>query len=1016
VAACPACGKELPGEFPFCPHCGAPLASESREQRKTVTVLFCDVTGSTALGESTDPEALRALLARYFERMKGIVESHGGTVEKFIGDAVMAVFGVPVAHEDDALRACRAAVEMREALPELGISGRIGVNTGEVVTGTSERLATGDAVNVAARFEQAAEPGEVLIGEETFRLIRDAVEVDVLEPVTLKGKGTRLRVYRLVAVTGEGPARRLDAPMVGRARELRLLEDAWGRALSEQACQLFTVLGAAGVGKSRLALEFFERLEGVTVVRGRCLSYGEGITYWPVVEVVKQLEPRLETLVEDDGVRVAIEAMLGSGEVSASSQEIAWAVRRLLEAAASQNPVVCVFDDVHWGELTFLDLVEHVADLSRNVPLLLLCMARPELLDKRPTWGGGKLNATTVLLEPLDEAETELLVAELVAGLSLDEGLRARIREAAEGNPFYCEQIVALLEESAGSEVVIPPTIHALLAARLDQLEVAERGVLERGSVEGRVFHRGAVQALTPEEPQVIEQLSSLVRKELVRPDRPQVAGEDAYRFRHLLIRDAAYDAMPKASRAELHERFAAWLEQQGTTLVELDEILGHHLEQAVRYLSELNRVDEHGRQLAERAGKRLLAAGQRAISVRADMPAAANLFGRAAALLPPDDRERLRTQPLLAWALIETGELGQAEQVLAEAIAVARPAGDRQVEARAQLLLLVLRLQTDPTQTLADASAKVERMIGIFERLGDDEGLGQAWFEHGRMLMWAGQAAAAMDALKQALQVAEQCDDPRLKSSALTWMTIAATFGPLPVEDGIRVIEQVRGDPDASSRVQAQALISTGFLQALQGQFDDARSLAGQGRALLRELGLDLDWAAVSHLTGQIELFADDPHAAEHELQSAYDLLHQRGETSYLSTSAAYLAEAMRRQQRHNEADQLIETSKTLSARDDLTTQTTWRTVRARMLATQGDHQEAERLARESVTLLESTDSLHDRAETLLCLADVLSLAGRHTSAISALEQAIQLATLKGDTVTARKAHAAQTRAPDHA
>jgi class 3 adenylate cyclase/tetratricopeptide (TPR) repeat protein len=1016
VAACPTCGKENPEGFQFCGYCAAPLTGESREQHKTVTVLFCDVTGSTALGESTDPEALRALLARYFERMKGIVESHGGTVEKFIGDAVMAVFGVPVVHEDDALRACRAAVEMRDALPELGVRARIGVNTGEVVTGTQERLATGDAVNVAARLEQAAEPGEILIGEATFRLTRDAVEMDVLEPVAVKGKGTRLGVCRLVSVTGEGPARRMDVPMVGRARELRLLEDAWGRALSEQACQLFTVLGAAGVGKSRLALEFFERLAGVTVVRGRCLSYGEGITYWPVVEVVKQLEQRLEALVEDDSARVAIEAMLGSVAVSASSQEIAWAVRKLLEAAASQTPVVCVFDDVHWGEPTFLDLVEHIADLSRNASLLLLCMARPELLDKRPTWGGGKLNATTVLLEPLGEAETELLVAELVAGLGVDEGLRARIREAAEGNPFYCEQIVALLEESAGSEVVVPPTIHALLAARLDQLETAERGVLERGSVEGRVFHRGAVQALTPEDPQVIEQLSSLVRKELVRPDRPQVVGEDAYRFRHLLIRDAAYEALPKATRAELHERFAAWLERQGTTLVELDVILGHHLEQAVRYLSELNRLDEHGRQLAERAGKRLLGAGQRAIRVRADMPAAANLLGRAAALLPADDRERLRTQPPLAWALIETGELAQAEQVLNDGIAAARATGDRQVEARAQLLLLALRLQTDPTQALEDAGAEVERMIGIFEQLDDDEGLGQAWFEHGRMLMWSGQGAAAMDALQEALRVAQRGDDRRLKGSALTWMAITATFGPLPVEDGVRLIEQVRGDPDASSRVQAQALISTGFFRALQGQFDDARSLAAEGRALLRELGLDLDWAAVSHLTGQIELLADAPHAAEAELKSAYDLLQQRGETSYLSTGAAYLAEAMRRQQRLRAADQLIETSKTLSARDDLTTQTTWRTVRARMLAAKGTHEGAERLARESVTMLEPTDSLHDRAETLLCLAEVLSLAGRSADAIPALEQAIELATLKGDTVTARRAHAARTRAFENA
>src|SRR5262245_24986694 len=314
MTVCPGCGKELAGEFPFCPYCATPLVPEGREQRKTVTVLFCDLVGSTALGESTDPEALRGLLARYFERMKEIVEGHGGTVEKFVGDAVMAVFGVPVVHEDDALRACRAAVEMRDALPELGIRGRIGLNTGEVVTGTEERLATGDAVNVAARLEQAAEPGEVLIGAETVRLVRDAVELGEERRLELKGKAEPVQAYPLLAASGE-VSRRSDVPIVGRRRERRALDDAWERIRSERTCQLFTILGAAGVGKSRLTAEFVSSLEGVPVVRGRCLSYGEGITYWPVVEVVLQLGRRPS----EPRAAAAIASLLGEADEPATA-------------------------------------------------------------------------------------------------------------------------------------------------------------------------------------------------------------------------------------------------------------------------------------------------------------------------------------------------------------------------------------------------------------------------------------------------------------------------------------------------------------------------------------------------------------------------------------------------------------------------------------------------------------------------------------------------------------------------
>jgi len=466
VPICASCGRAVEGDFAFCPHCGAELAvaPAGREQRKVVTVLFCDVTGSTPNGESTDPEAVRALLARYFERMKAIVEAHGGSVEKFIGDAVMAVFGVPHVHEDDALRAVRAAAEMREALPELGVQARIGVNTGEVVTGTEERLATGDAVNVAARLEQAAQPGEILVGSETLRLVREAVEAETVEPLVLKGKTEPVAAARLLAVTGEA-RRRHEAPMVGRETELRRLHDAFEQATRDRSCQLFTVLGAAGVGKSRLAYEFLNRVDA-TVVRGRCLSYGKGITYWPVVEVLRQLD----ALPSDPSAATPLRSLLDEDGQETSAEEIAWGFRKLLEERARERPLVCLFDDVHWGEETFLDLVEHVADLSRDAPILVLCMARPELLDRRVGWGGGKLNATTVLLEPLSAAETDVLLDSLGAS---DGELRAKVNLAAEGNPLFVEEMLALASGSLGRQVACPPTRPAEQPARLDNREAS---------------------------------------------------------------------------------------------------------------------------------------------------------------------------------------------------------------------------------------------------------------------------------------------------------------------------------------------------------------------------------------------------------------------------------------------------------------------------------------------------------------------------------------------------------------
>ncbi len=623
MVACGACGEENPERAKFCWNCAAALkaVAPTRDVRKTVTVLFADVSGSTALGEQIDPESLRALMSQYFAAIKDVVERHGGTVEKFIGDAVMAVFGIPTLHEDDALRAVRAAAEIRETVAALNndlqvgngvaLMLRTGLNTGVVVAGdpaVGQTLVTGDPVNTAARLEQAAAPGEILLGEATHRLVRDAVTVESVKSIVAKGKAEPVTAFRLIAVNaGSGHARRLDAPMVGREAELGRLQQAFAQTVRDGSCHLFTLLGSAGVGKSRLVAEFLAALgDGTTVLAGRCLPYGESITYWPLAEMLRDAaaieesdspqaaKAKVEGLLSGERdatvVAAALSNAIGLSTEVAPQEEIFWATRKLLEHIAHRQPLVVVFEDIHWAEPTFLDLIEHVADLSRDAPLFVLCPGRPEVLDRRAGWGGGKFNATTILLEALGAAACEQLIRELPGGASLPSPVSTRILEAAEGNPLFLEEMLGMLVDEgllgqqdggwvATSELDtthVPPTIQALLAARLEQLSPNERAVAERGSVVGRIFEQAAVAELSAEadRPEVAGGLIALVRKELVRPERSEISAGDAFKFRHILIRDAAYDAIPKVERADLHERFAQWFKRvagRSTTRVRRD-------------------------------------------------------------------------------------------------------------------------------------------------------------------------------------------------------------------------------------------------------------------------------------------------------------------------------------------------------------------------------------------------------------------------------------------------------------
>jgi class 3 adenylate cyclase/tetratricopeptide (TPR) repeat protein len=998
TVVCPECEFENPDGARFCAGCGKPLQAPApvREVRKTVTVVFCDVTGSTALGERLDPESLRHVMARYFEAMRAVIERHGGTVEKFIGDAVMAVFGVPAVHEDDALRAARAATEMRDALGELNdelerdygtrLELRIGVDTGEVVTGTEERLATGDSVNVAARLEQSAAPGEILLGPETMRLLRGAVSTEELVPLELKGKAENVPAFRLVSVDTAELRRQLDAPMVGRQRELRLLADAWERAVSERACLLFNLLGTAGVGKSRLIEEFLAGLD-TTLVRGRCLSYGEGITYWPVSEIVLQLA-RLGHHVPAG----PLAGVLGESTPT-SSEEIALAFRRLLEQAAADQPLLVVFDDLHWGEPALLDLIEHVATMSRGAAILLLSLGRPELLDRRPGWGGGLLNATTVLLEPLSAAETEELIGTLAS--RLDAELAARIRDAAEGNPLFVEEMTAMVAEAGNGDVVVPPTVQALLAARLDQLDGDERSVLERGAVEGLVFHRGAVEALGAAD--VSPRLSALVRKELVRPAAALFTGDDAYRFRHILIRDAAYDALPKATRAELHERFADWLEERGADLLERDEILGYHLEQAFNYRAELSPVDESGRALAARASERLVS-GARTARLRGDQWAAAALFSRGAALLPEAGPPRAELELELARVLFDTGEFERAGKLIEGATLVAERAGDERLGALASLEKLMLRTLVGGADAHFEPSM-LDEPVSVLERSGDEISLAHALSYLARTLFYVGDCAAAEHAYERAIDLARRHDLRRDEHDWQNWQAAAKRYGPTRVEEAIVFLDEVLA---ASSRegipLPNAQLVKAGLL-AMKGDFATARALVQEAAPVARELGV-IRSGMVAMEGGHVELLAGSPKSAEALFREVWDRYGEIGEKGFRSTVGTMLADALVRLERDDEADAVLAELETFAASDDFISQVRLRSVRAVILARRGELEEAERLAREAVEIVMQTDYLDAAGDAQVALADVLEAAGRSEEARDVWRDALDLYARKGATV----------------
>jgi DNA-binding SARP family transcriptional activator len=964
-------------------------ATERGPDRRTVTVLLCDLVDSTKLAASLDPEVYRLLMSKYFESVRGPIELHGGTLEKFIGDAVLAVFGVPVLHEDDPLRAVRAARDIQDALadfPDGRLDARVGLSTGEVhvLSSPGEPLHVSGAVaSVASQLEGRAPVGGVLLSDETYRLVRDAVQAE------------RVRdAWRLEAVRPDAPAypRRLDAPLVGRERELERLRSAYANACTDKHCRVVTVVGEAGIGKTRLARELIAPLrDEARVLVGRCVSYGEGATYLPIAEIVRDAAPDslagIRALFGDeedaDAVAQRVAELVGIVEAPAAPGETFWAFRRFLEALAGQGPVVLALDDIHWAEPTLLDLIEYLGEWAEG-PILVVCLARPDLLDTRSGWGGPTSTGFLVELEPLSPDALGTLVQQL-SDEPVDPQVQETIVEQAGGNALFAEQLFAAANEMPGLILEKPPaSVEALLASRLDRLDARELGVLRRASVIGRGFSPGELDDLAPDA-DTGRHLARLTERGLLDPR------DDRFRFHHILVREVAYRSIPKAERSELHELAARGLDRRDGA----DELVGYHFEQALAYLRELSGPTERARHLAHEGGERLGRAGIRAWR-RADAPAAVNLLSRTVTLLP--EANDLKCE--LGTALRASNEIDRAESVLLEA----SEAPESVTRLRAQIELAYVRSLRDPDR-VGELLEVASAAIPVLETAGDDRALGRAWLcvGHVRGGFYCEYAALEEASTRAAAHYKRAGWSP---STALEYLGTALVFGPKPVEAALAQCAELLIEHDGDRASEANIVAWQGGLEAMQGRFDEGRSQVARARAIYRELGLESGAVDVcGRVLAAIEMLAGRPDAAADALRASCGFVQGLGQTPLLATRAGELAAALYAQKSYAEAETWADLAQHSAGADDLDAALSWQPTRARLLASRGVLSDAQQLAREAVEGARRTDSLNRQGDCLLALADIFRMAGDVTNASTVTQEAVRLYETKGNLISALRA-----------
>ncbi len=992
---------------------GVPLA------RKPVTVLCVALQMETDSGTALDPEA-REVVSEYSESgLAAVLERYGGKLATSAGERLMGVFGVASLHEDDALRAVRASLEARDALnAEAGIllrrhgaslTYRFGLATGEALVGGSGPLGfAGDVDTRAVMLATAAEPGQILISQQTQQLAAAAIETESADPD---------RFILRSAHAGARPlALRFDAPLVGRDEEMRRLQAAYVRAARERVTITVTVIGEAGLGKTRLVHEIAGRLGcEVKVLTGRCLPYGEGITFWPLRELVLQagaghgsaetIEALLEGEADAASVAQRLHHALGSGNEGSSSDaaEIFWAARRFLEALARSQPLLIVFEDLHWAEPTFLDLVESLALQPGRSPIVLVCVARPELLEQRPAWAAEADRAVRIELTPLGEDPAAALLDALAGDQRIPASTRARLIDTAGGNPLYLEQLAVSLSEQTESETrpVLPPTIQALLAARLHRLGPGASSVLARAAIVGKYFGVPEVRELLPPEAcdPLNRNLQVLAAKGLVQQGGTGTTPLEQYSFRHILIQQAAYRAIPKSLRAELHHRFADWLEYVSQQpLPQRAEILGYHLEQSVRYWSELRPAETQTAELSRRAAAHLETAGCAAYD-RGDALAAVHLLDRAAALLPRDDPAAGRLCASLGAALTEAGQLEKAKATLDDAQRIAAANADEGQYAHARVQALLLRLRMDQNDAAMEITRALPGLRRVFDRNRDDLGICRILQLEAALHWNHARSAAAEDAWQRAAEYARRVNDRRQLTEILSWLASAALWGPTPAPEGIRRCESYLDEVGNHPIGKAVILLHLAGLYAMQDDVTAAHATLGRAKTLLGTLGPTMT-AAVTQPAAFIAMLAGDPATAEMHLRLEYESLQEMGERRYLASTAAKLARAIaaQGQTRYDEATHLIAIGREAAAGEDLGAEALGQGLSARILADRGRHREAVVLARSAAALTAQTDLLSERAEILLDLAHVLAAAGRVPDARAAATQAVDLYQRKGN------------------
>jgi class 3 adenylate cyclase len=1007
------------------------------EERKLVTVLFADIVGSTTMAGEHDAEVVQAALDATFARIAPIVVAHGGTVEKFIGDAVMAVFGVPAAHDDDAQRAVRAAFAIRDIVSSAGgvlpLAVRVGVNTGEIVTrmdGGDQRLVTGIAVNLAQRLQSAADAGEILVGGLTESLTKGAVQYDGPRRIQAKGIG-ELDAYAAQTLLDVLPEQHRGVPglrarIIGRDRELGLVRQAYDRVVAEGAPSLVTVFGPAGAGKSRLVAEFLERIGPERVRVGRCLPYGEGITFYPLQQILRAdagIDLRDDRATAREKLREAAQAAVGTDEAAVVAarleviaalatpdealpsvaaadlaEELRWGFRRYIERRAAAGALVLVLEDVHWGESTFLDLVEQLAELARG-PLLLVCLARPDFRELRPTFGAAAPNAQAITLAPLPPDDTRQLIAELLAIDDLSEAVRAEVVTRAEGNPLYVEEFLRMLIESGRvlqrdgrwvasgdlAALEVPPTLVGLISARLDRVRPEVKAVLQRASLVGRLFSSSALAAIGGE-PAAPELLREAVRRDLLVEADERAPGEGrVHRFKHVLIRDVAYSTVPKAERARMHDRYARWLEATfGERKSEFGEIIAYHAEQAYLHAREVRAADAPA--LGQRALDLLFPVADRARE-RDDPHAALGLYRRAADIAEAVDASAAVRVRARGWATLCADWVLDPDPQRDRDLEALTVEAERLGEHRVLFYLLRRRAHEGFNRHGVDGRPIVARLPTIARVMADEHGpdlVVDAFMAVGLHAYWNSDLTAAYAAYEEAVREGRRSQSRKLVSALSTLgRELARREGRFTEAAACEREREALAPPEMSKSGHAGWNWQTAANRLFVGDFDEAARAAERCLGFARESALPWDIAFAVWMVGEIALARGSSERQELErvrsgLEEGAEIAlryHARGQIPELSSRAA---RACIRMGDLGAARRHVATAKAALMERDLESQCTVATAEAELASAEGDRETAERVMRETIAKLDGSGFGWDLAVLRLKYGELLAGWGR--------------------------------------